>query len=86
MNTTTDFASLPRHILRLPEVLARTGLSRSTILAKGNRAHRGFDPKFPGKIKLGMRAVGWLADEVNCWIDAQKKISQEKSSQRIDNS
>ena len=86
MNTTTDFASLPRHILRLPEVLARTGLSRSTILAKGNGAHRSFDPEFPRKIKLGLRAVGWLADDVNCWIDAQKKNSQEKSNQSIENS
>jgi prophage regulatory protein len=83
MNTTTHSASVSRHVLRLPEVLSRTGLSRSTILAKGNSTHRGFDPHFPQKIKLGMRAVGWLADEVNCWIDAQKKIAQEKSSQRI---
>lgn len=71
MHTTT-----PRHVLRLPEVLSRTGLSRSTILAKSNRTHRSFDPEFPRKIKLGMRAVGWLADDLNRWIEAKKKNSQ----------
>ncbi len=43
-------------IIRLNDVKARTGLSRSTIyhyISTGN---------FPSQIKLGSRAVGWKKD------------------------
>ena len=45
-------------ILRLPEVLALTGLSRSTIYL---RVEEG---TFPKQINLGSRAVGWLDSDV----------------------
>ena len=45
-------------ILRLPEVMARTGLSRSTIYV---RISKGLWPK---PISLGERAVGWPDHEV----------------------
>ena len=48
--------------LRLPEVLARTGLSRSTIYV---RLEQG---RFPRPISLGGRAVGWIESEVQEWI------------------
>lgn len=53
-------------ILRLAEVIALTGLSRSTIyrlMAKG---------EFPEAVNLGGssgRAIGWKAEEVYDWID-----------------
>lgn len=49
-------------IMRLPEVIGRTGLRRSTIyhhIAKGT---------FPKQISLGPRCIGWLESEVNGWI------------------
>ena len=49
-------------IWRLPEVMARTGLSRSAIYDKMKKG------EFPLSINLGLRAVGWLADEVEQWI------------------
>lgn len=52
----------PARVLRLPAVLARTGLSRSTIhrrLAEG---------RFPKPVALGPRAVGWIEAEVDQWI------------------
>ena len=49
-------------ILRLPQVIARTGLGRSTIYAYMH------DNKFPKSIRLGARAVGWLADDIDQWI------------------
>ena len=52
-------------IWRLPEVMARTGLSRSTIYAKISRS------EFPPPINLSVRAVGWIADEVDAWIAGQ---------------
>ena len=49
-------------LLRLPEVLARTGLSRSRLYA---------DLTFPKSVKIGDRAVAWVEDEVQAWIDTQ---------------
>ena len=49
-------------ILRLPEVLALTGLSRSTIYL---RVEEG---TFPNQINLGSRAVGWLDSDVQNWL------------------
>ena len=49
-------------ILRLPEVLALTGLSRSTIYP---RVEEG---TFPKQINLGSRAVGWLDSDVQNWL------------------
>ena len=50
-------------ILRLPEVKARTGLSRSTIYLRISEG------SFPSSVSLGSRAVGWIEDEVNDWLN-----------------
>jgi len=49
-------------ILRLPEVKANVGLSRSTIYL---RIEEG---SFPKPISLGARAVGWLESDIEAWI------------------
>lgn len=57
-------------ILRLPAVMACTGLSRSSIylrIAEGS---------FPKPVALGRRAVGWLESEVAAWIDEQVATSR----------
>jgi prophage regulatory protein len=51
--------------LRLPEVKARTGLSRSTIYALISQN------AFPRHVPLGMRCVGWLESEIDAWIVAR---------------
>lgn len=56
-----------KRIVRLPEVINRTGLSRSSIYL---RLRQG---SFPGQINLGGRAVGWLDAEINKWIDQRIK-------------
>ncbi len=48
---------------RLHTVMARTGLPRSTIYHK-----MGLD-EFPQSINLGIRSVGWIAEEVEEWIN-----------------
>lgn len=51
-----------QRILRLPEVCALTGLGRSFIYqlqAEG---------RFPQRIKLGVRAVGWVEEEAQRWL------------------
>jgi len=47
--------------LRLPEVLERTGLSRSTIYARLEQK------LFPRPVSLGPRAVGWIESGVEEW-------------------
>jgi len=52
-------------IVRLRDVMQRTGLSRSTIYARLR------DGEFPSAIRLGPRAVGWLECEIEDWIEAR---------------
>lgn len=57
-------------ILRRREVEARTGLSRSTIYLRVAK-HR-----FPCPINLGGRAVGWVEEEVEAWLQQQVAASR----------
>ncbi len=58
-------------ILRLPEVMARVGISRSAIYLAVSRF------TFPQPIKLGARSVGWLQSEIDSWI-AEKTQSRKE--------
>jgi prophage regulatory protein len=49
-------------VLRLPQVCDLTGLGRSVIYQMEA------DLRFPQRIKLGTRAVGWLEQEVHAWL------------------
>ncbi len=64
-------------ILRLPNVKARTGLSRSTLylrIATGT---------FPRPISLGGRAVGWVEEEVDAWL-TQRIQARRPSSSKVE--
>lgn len=50
------------NVLRLPAVLQRVGLSRSTLY------HFIQHDAFPPPLKLGSRASGWLEDDINKWL------------------
>lgn len=49
-------------ILRLPTVLQRTGLSRSTLYRKIS------DGTFPRQIKISERCAGWRSSAINAWL------------------
>ncbi|KQV52454.1 AlpA family transcriptional regulator [Massilia sp. Root335] len=60
---TTDANSSDR-MIKLPEVISMTGLSRSSVyllIKKGN---------FPPQIKLSTRSSGWLWREINSWLES----------------
>ena len=62
---------------RLPKVKSKTGLCRSGIydlVAKG---------KFPRPISLGARAVAWIDDEVDAWIEDRIKQSRSQGGQPL---
>jgi prophage regulatory protein len=63
-------------ILRLPNVLDRTGLSRSTVYQRVSEG------RFPKPVSLGARAVGWIETEVEEWIARQIEVRREIRDQK----
>lgn len=57
-------------IHRLPAVMARTGLSRSTIYLRISEG------TFPPPTKLGPRMVGWTDAEIDEWLATQIEKSR----------
>lgn len=53
-------------LIRLPEVLRRTGLSRSTIY--GWIEHG----RFPRQVQLSARCVAWYESDIDAWISEQR--------------
>lgn len=49
-------------MLRLPQVCKVTGLGRSMIYQLEA------EQKFPHRVRIGMRAVGWVESEVQAWL------------------
>lgn len=49
-------------LLRLPQTLAKTGLTRTALYAAVNAG------RFPKPVKIGAKAVAWSAEELDSWI------------------
>ena len=58
---------MENQMLRAPEVMARTGLSRVTIW---RRVRAG---TFPPPVELGVNSVGWPASEITAWLKSRKR-------------
>ena len=56
-------------ILRMPAVIAMTGISRSGIYVYMSRET---DP-FPRPIRLGPNSVGWRKAEIEAWLDTRER-------------
>jgi prophage regulatory protein len=66
---TSAMTSAPDRLLRLPEVIHRVGLSRTTIyslIATG---------EFPRQIVIGPRAVAWSQQELEAWMNEKRQSS-----------
>jgi len=50
-------------LIRLKEVMAKTGLSRPYVYALAKAG------KFPKSLKLTQKSVAWIESEVNQWIE-----------------
>ena len=57
--------NLQNKLLRLPEVKATTGFSKSTIYARISEG------TFPKQIPLGPRLVVWVESDIQNWISEQ---------------
>ena len=51
-------------VLRMPQVVALTGLSRMTIYRLEKRR------QFPNRIQLSPNSVGWRKDDVDHWLES----------------
>ena len=65
---------MQHQILRIPAVLQMTGLTRSAVYAKVAKG------EFPKIVKLGARASGFVAAEVQEWVQARIAESRAGSS------
>jgi len=66
---------MQQRILRLPEVINRTGLSRSSIYLMISKND------FPSQILLGERTIGFVEQDINNWIDERIKASRPSEAQ-----
>ena len=75
MEKSNDTIVRQKRLIRLPEVLSRTGYGRTSIYRKME------DGSFPRSVKLGSpledpnafdsRAVAWIEDDVDQWIESR---------------
>ena len=56
-------------ILRRTELEQRLGLSRSSIYKMMDEG------EFPRPVRIGRRAVGWLAEDIENWFEAMQGVS-----------
>jgi prophage regulatory protein len=63
-------------VLRLPQVCKLTGLGRSLIYQMQA------ENRFPRRIKIGVRAVGWLEDEVQGRLAKRIESSRQQTPNR----
>ena len=60
-------------LLKLPEVVKRTGLRKSTIYARMKTG------TFPASVSLGPRSVAWAATAIQKWIEVTIAATQQSN-------
>ena len=72
--------SKPDHdrIVRLDELTALTGLSPSSIWRYESKG------EFPRRLKLGLRAVGWRASQIEAWIESREATAPDSPADQGD--
>jgi len=59
-------------LIRLPELMVLTGMSRSAIYAAMDPRGKWFDPEFPARLALGGgRSVAWRLSSVLAWVQSR---------------
>jgi prophage regulatory protein len=70
-NRVADTPAKPGRLLRLPAVMERCALGRSSIYA-GVR-----NGTFVTPVRLSARAVGWREDEIDRWVSERVKTPRQ---------
>jgi prophage regulatory protein len=71
---------MERKFEKLPQVINRTSLKKSSIYAKVGRG------EFPQPIRLGKRSVVWISDEITRWIEERIEMSRNQSLVKTESS
>jgi prophage regulatory protein len=61
---------MSHRVIRLPEVIVKTGLGRTTIYRME------LSGCFPKSVSLGGKAVGWIEAEIDNWIEERMAARQ----------
>jgi len=64
------------NLIRLPEVIKRTGISKTTIYELIN------EKRFPSQVKIGTRAVAFIESEIDEWLVNLINISRNKLAEK----
>lgn len=73
--TSSAETNCPRRLIKLPEVLNRTALSRSEVYRRVRD-----DPTFPKPTTLGVRSVAWVESEVEDFVRARIALRDAKAA------
>lgn len=68
-NTVITESAHPVQMLRFPEVIERTGLSRTTIW---RRIRAG---TFPAPVQLGSNSIGWPEPAIIEWVESRPVVT-----------
>jgi prophage regulatory protein len=63
-------------VIRLHTCLEIIGLSRSTVFDISNPKSPRYDPNFPQKVRIGVRAVGWYEDQIFQWLASRQDTTE----------
>ena len=61
-------------ILRCPEVVKLTGLSKATLY---RAVHAG---EFPRPVRLSKRAIGWRKESIQRWLETREPVDLSSTS------
>lgn len=63
-------------MLRLLQVMAKTGLSRAAVWAKQNPKDSRYDASFPKGVKLAAHTTAWVESELDAWLENRLAASR----------
>lgn len=70
-----------KRLLRLKDLVVRTGLSASSLYNRMNPRSKYYDPSFPKRVRLGVSssvrgAVAWESDEIEAWVKTRRDAEE----------
>lgn len=65
----------PVVLIRIKQVISRTGLSKSAIYDKLDTKSPRYDPTFPRQLSLGVGAVAWVESEIDSWLTSRPVVN-----------
>ena len=71
MNAFTGQTFQMNQIINISEVIEFTSISRAKIYEMIKVGSKYYDPTFPKPVRLSESRIGWVALEVNQWIETK---------------